>query len=95
MPEQTIDEILDALESGRQRATYGAVAAAVGQSPRLLMKGRTRDQRHSWVVRSVTGLPTGYTPEQMHPELTVHSTVLSSREELVSWLISRQTAAAA
>ena len=94
MPDQTIVDILDALDHGRQRATYGAVAATIGQSPRLLMKGRTRDQRHSWVVRSVTGLPTGYKPEQMHPELTARQTVLSTREELVRWLSTRHAAAA-
>ncbi|MEO8271904.1 MAG: hypothetical protein ABI557_19430, partial [Aureliella sp.] len=34
MPAATMDQILDALNSAHQRATYGAVAAIVGVSPR-------------------------------------------------------------
>ena len=48
MSDLTIDGILNALDSGHQRATYGAVAALLQTSPRTLMQGRERDQRHSW-----------------------------------------------
>ncbi len=86
MSEDKMNEILDALERGRQRATYGAVASAVSISPRLLMKGRTRDRRHSWVVNRSTGLPTGYTPDELHPELRAHADVLATGQQLQSWL---------
>jgi hypothetical protein len=82
----TLDHILDALDRGHQRATYGAVAAFLGEGPRTLMKGRTRDQRHSWVVSSQNNEPTGYTPDQMHPALLEHEQVLKNKEELERWL---------
>jgi len=64
MSNVTLDQILDALSRGRQRATYGAVAALLDRAPRTLMKGRERDRRHSWVVNSGNGQPTGYSPEK-------------------------------
>ncbi|MEO8623472.1 MAG: hypothetical protein ABI625_20515 [bacterium] len=86
MSPHTLDEILDALDGMHQRATYGAVAAVVGRSPRTLMKGRERDQRHSWVVGRHSGRPTGYETEQLHPDLTVTDLVIETREELAKWL---------
>jgi hypothetical protein len=86
MPNITLDEILDALSRGRQRATYGAVAALLDRAPRTLMKGRDRDQRHSWVVNNNNGQPTGYSPDQIHPDLCEHPEVLSTREDLLRWL---------
>jgi hypothetical protein len=50
------------------------------------MKGRERDQRHSWVVSRQTGLPSGYEDEQLHPELLRSNRVIDSREELEKWL---------
>ena len=81
-----MDQIIDTLCDARQRATYGAVAAVVGSAPRTLMKGRERDQRHSWVVSRQTGLPSGYEDEQLHPELLRSNRVIDSREELEKWL---------
>lgn len=86
MPADTLDEILDALHLARQRATYGAVAGTLGAAPRTLMKSRERDQRHSWVVSRKTGMPTGYEPDQLHPELLLHERVIESRDEMASWL---------
>jgi hypothetical protein len=86
MPEFTMDQIIDALDRGHQRATYSAVAALLDMPPRLLMQGRERDQRHSWVVSRRSGAPTGYTQDQTHPSLLEKPTVLDSREELVQWL---------
>ena len=86
MPADTLDQILDALHLARQRATYGAVAGTLGAAPRTLMKSRERDQRHSWVVSRKTGLPTGYEPEQQHPELLLNDRVIESRDEMASWL---------
>ena len=86
MPNITLDEILDALSRGRQRATYGAVAALLDRAPRTLMKGRDRDQRHSWVVNNNNGQPNGYSPDQILPDLCEHPEVLSTREDLLRWL---------
>ena len=86
MPDNRLDQILDALHCKHQRATYGAVAAVLGNSPRTLMKGRERDQRHSWVVRRQSGQPTGYEPDQMHPDLTGSERIIESRDELERWL---------
>jgi hypothetical protein len=86
MPEHTLDSILDLLNLHRQRATYGAVARIVNRPPTFLMSGRTRDQRHSWVVNHRTGMPTGYEPEQIHPQLQETSEVIQTGDELSKWL---------
>ena len=88
MSDITMDQILDALDQGHQRATYGAVAAYLGRAPRTLMQGRQRDQRHSWVVRRETGEPTGYQPTDVHPALRENDTVIQTKEELSLWLKS-------
>ena len=82
----TLDQILDALDANHQRATYGAVAALLGKSPRTLMQGRERDTRHSWVVRRETGQPTGYDANLLHPELRQRDAILQTKEDLSSWL---------
>jgi hypothetical protein len=89
MNELTMDQILDALDSGHQRATYGAVAAILGKSPRTLMQGCERDQRHSWVVSRKNGEPTGYGADQVHPDLREHTEVFETKEDLGRWLSSR------
>ena len=86
MPSKNIDRILDVLDQQRQRATYGAVAAVLDLSPRGLMTGRDRDQRSSWVVSKATGMPTGYKPDEMHPDLTHRAEILSTRADLERWL---------
>ena len=82
----TIDSIVDQLDRFHQRATYGAVASIVNRSPRNLMDKRSRGPGDSWVVSRQSGMPTGYEPEQLHPELTTREKVISTREELESWL---------
>ena len=84
----SIDTIAEQLDRFRQRATYGAVAAMLNRSPRNLMSGRTRSQRDSWIVSSKDGMPTGYEPDQVHPEIKSRDQVLRSGEELGSWLES-------
>lgn len=88
MANEKLDQILDALNAHRQRATYGAVAAVIGAAPRTLMSGRDRDQRHSWVVSRKTGQPTGYEPDQIHADLQAVPHVIESRDELDKWLSS-------
>jgi hypothetical protein len=82
----TLDEVLDRLDRHRQRATYGAVGEVVRRPPFYLMSGRPRDFRHSGVVRKESGLPTGYGPEHMHPDLRARDEILRSGEELAHWL---------
>jgi hypothetical protein len=89
MPTPTMDQILDELDAARQRATYGAVAATVGVSPRALMTGRERNPRHSWIVNQKTGLPTEYADELMHPELASNSVIIRTAEDLSTWLAGR------
>ena len=95
MTTHTMDSILDHLNDARQRATYGAVAAVVGTSPRTLMAGCERDLRHSWVVSRKTGTPTGYADELMHPDLMASERIIESREELLRWLAMRPQAVGA
>ena len=83
---QTLDSIIEQLDSSHQRATYGAVAALVDSSPRSLMSGRDRDPRSSWIVSRQTGQPTGYSEEQMHGSLRERDVVLSTPDSLRRWL---------
>lgn len=87
----TLDDILAALNAHRQRATYSAVAALLGEAPRLLMHKRPRAQENSWIVSKATGRPTGYMDADIHPELTANDAVLSTREELAAWLAERES----
>jgi hypothetical protein len=89
-----LDGVLAALNHHQQRATYSAVAALLGQTPRLLMHGRPRAQENSWIVSKTTGRPTGYADGDVHPQLTANETVLTTREELASWLADRREMAA-
>ena len=84
----TLDSIIDQLDQFHQRATYGAVAGILNASPRNLMTGRTRSQRESWIVSHGTGLPTGYSPDQVHPEIGSREQILSSAKDLSAWLES-------
>ena len=84
----SIDSIVEQLDRFRQRATYGAVAAVLGRSPRNLMSGRSRSQRDSWIVSNKDGLPTGYEPDQVHPDIKSREHILRSAGELESWLES-------
>jgi hypothetical protein len=82
----TLDSIVDELDRCHQRATYGAVAALVNKSPRNLMANRSRSPRDSWVVSHSSGMPTGYEPEQLNPAIKSREKVISTREDLESWL---------
>lgn len=81
-----LDDLLEALEDGRQRATYGAVATLLGRPAQSLMSGRPRDARNSWIVRVATDLPTGYSDREMHPELRTHPHVIAAAADLAVWL---------
>jgi hypothetical protein len=81
-PNPRLDEVLDALEQHRRRATYGAVAEVVGGIARGVMQGRRRAPRYSWVVRRRDGLPTGYHLTERAPDLLAHPGVITTGAEL-------------
>jgi hypothetical protein len=83
---RSIDSIVAVLDQFRQRATYGAVASVLKRGPRNLMQGRSRSQRDSWIVSTVDGMPTGYQPDQVHPEIKSRETIFRTGEELEAWL---------
>lgn len=85
-PMPTLDQILDALGKHHQRATYGAIGALLGVPAKSVLTGHPRDHRHCWVVRASDGQPTGYTEAQKHPALTSRPHIISSADELDSWL---------
>jgi hypothetical protein len=82
----SLDEIVEVLDRHGRRATYGAVAALLGHSPRSLLRGRDRGRRFSWIVNRETGLPTGYAEEQIDPRLKDSGPVIVSDGELRTWL---------
>lgn len=81
-----LDDILSALDQHQQRATYSAVAAFIGETPRQLMRGRPRAPSNSWIASKATGRPTGYADSDVHPQLGANERVLRTREELAEWL---------
>jgi hypothetical protein len=85
-PMHTLDEIVAQLDQHHQRATYGAVAALLGHSPRSLMKGRPRNPESSWIVSSSSAMPTGYAESERHPALEERKEVLDTKERLQGWL---------
>ena len=85
----SLDQIVHLLDQHGQRATYGAVARLVGHSPRSLLKGRDRGRRYSWIVNRETGLPTGYTADQIDPRLPESGPVIVNDAELQAWLATR------
>ena len=93
MPNLTIDQILDCLDAKRQRATYGAVAQALGPSgggPRNVklhlmdwnrrhgFSGEYRGPKTSWVVYKNGHEPAGYD----EPDAVKHADLYRSRRVL-------------
>ena len=82
----SLEDVVDLLDRHGRRATYGAVAAVVGSTPRSLLRGRDRGRRFSWIVNRDTGLPTGYADDQIDPRLKASGPVITSDAELRTWL---------
>jgi hypothetical protein len=84
-----LDRILTMLETKKLRATYGAVAKylRVPQQSMGNELGRACP-RASWVVGADTGMPKGYFPTQIHPDLKSQDRIIRTenvlRQELVS-----------
>ncbi|HEX4682509.1 MAG TPA: hypothetical protein VH277_07375 [Gemmatimonadaceae bacterium] len=88
MEARRLDDIISALDSHRQRATYSAVAALIGETPRGLMRGKPREPGNSWIVSKNTGRPTGYADGDLHPALNANDKILMTGAELAGWLAS-------
>jgi hypothetical protein len=82
----TLGRILDILQQHRQRATFGAVAGALGREPQNLFKGFPRTPRTAWVVSKDTGQPTGQKQSELPPDLFTNAHVITTREELLRWI---------
>ncbi len=82
----TLDQILDILQNHSQRATFGAVAAALGREPQSLFKGYRRTPRTTWVVNKDTGLPPGYKQSELPPDFFKNAHVITTKEELLRWI---------
>jgi hypothetical protein len=80
----SLAEILDFLNREQIRATYGAVGEALGVVPRS-MGGRLgpHSMEASWIVSAETGLPAGYSQNEVHPALLDKSEIIGSGIELV------------
>jgi hypothetical protein len=81
-----LTEIVTALSKHHQRATYKAVAGLVGLPARSVMSGKPKTIDNSWIVEKRSGMPSGYLPTQTHHELKSTSTVISTPEDLATWL---------
>jgi len=75
-------ELLEALQSRSQRASYAAVAGLLGGSHRSLLSDHEKDPLHSWVVNGTTKLPTGYATNNLHEKLERNSKVIDTKEGL-------------
>lgn len=68
--EVSLIRVIEALNKYKVRATYSAVAQAIGSTPLAVgAELGEREPSNSWIVGSRTGLPNGYSPLQCHPEL--------------------------
>jgi len=85
----TIDQILEVLNRHRVRATYGAVGDVMRVPAQSVSRwlGKRRPEA-SWVVAKQTLLPTGYTDDELHPDLP-GSRVVTTGTELRKLLETR------
>ncbi len=77
------------------RATYGAAAQLIGVEP-ISMGARLGPRRAeaSWIVSAESGLPTGYSPQETHPALTLKSDIIRDGADLLQrlnvWRVSNK-----
>ena len=78
-----IREVLEFLNDTEVRCTYGAVAGLLGIHQMSVGRylGKMRPQA-SWIVNKKTSKPTGYLPEQMHPNLCKNPKIICDAQEL-------------
>lgn len=87
----TIEEILDYLNDACVRCTYEAVGEIIGVPPQSVGSylGEPRLEA-SWVVRKDRREPTGYNPDQKHPQLKEKDHVIRSGAELEKCMRERR-----
>ena len=73
------ERIIDLLDKNQQRASYGAIGGVVDLPAQSVMQGLEKNYRYSWIVNTTTYLPTGYTDEEMHPQLKSKQLVLDRK----------------
>jgi len=80
---EKVERVLEALQREKTRCTYGALADYIGANPRDVSTYLTpRRPEASWVVNKKTGMPTGYEPFQIHPDLETHEKVIEQGADL-------------
>lgn len=84
-----LDRIVETLDRHEQPATYGAVGGVVGMHHKVVMSGRPRDYRNSWIIDKETHVPTDYKPHEVHPSLSKalqEKRIIETPEDLDEWL---------
>ena len=75
--------VVDYLNEVKTRCTYNAAANALGITAQALKKLLDdRRPENSWLVRSGTGDPEGYSDDDRHPELYRTKRIITSAEVL-------------
>ena len=76
-------EVLRFLNEHKIRATYGAVAQVLDVNPQSMgARLGPRTPEASWVVNADTGLPSGYTESEIHPDVATSTQIIRSGNEL-------------
>jgi hypothetical protein len=80
----SLEDILTFLNHQQVRATYGAVAEALGVGARSIggSLGPRRPEA-SWIVSAENGLPAGYDPSECHPALLSRGEMITTGRELL------------
>ena len=81
---QCVKEVLDSLNAVKVRCTYGALGGLLGVPPWNVAKRYLGDRRPraSWVVNQRERTPTGFSHEQMHPDLLKYEKIICKEDEL-------------
>ncbi len=83
--QEQLAQLIAALAKHSQYATYTAVAGVVGLPSRTVMHALIKHPQGSWVVAKTSHQPTGYSTNQLRPQLKSNSLVIASTAVLASW----------
>src|SRR5947209_3771196 len=78
---------LAVLDKYRQRVTYGAFAKFLNTDPRSPLRQHVKDHFHAWVV-DADGLPSGYAPSEIPPDIGTRPHIIDNAVALAAWLAS-------
>ena len=79
-----LPEILRFLNAEEIRATYAAVGGVLGIIPKAMgAQLGPHSAERSWIVSAGTGLPTGYSEDDLHPSLRRRDEIIRSATELI------------